>query len=379
MYIFVSIFAVATMIHNEWQREPHGRRAQRKAIVFILKELELYDSFGVDNPPSMETIYRSCNAMECRDVNIRTLRRWWETYLEWGELPYYEKKRKAAMAGYHKNTVVDEHELLKLKSIVDKNPNNYLDDIALIFGIETGKFVHPSTIWRYMTERLSYSQQVLETLAKQQCVEDEHRFKLALALLLQGCPERLVTVDETHKDRNAARRRRGWARRNSGGLQTREWFLSEVRYTLLAAADIGGFVASACHTVMRDELSDEGAAGTVDGDYFLYWVKEYLVPTLGRYELGEPRSVVMMDNASTHMSDEIQAAIENAGAVLIYGAPFSPHLNPIELYFGVYKKYIKRNGERMKANWYEVHIEALSQVDGDKAMNFFRKSEIPGV
>ena len=45
---------------------------------------------------------------------------------------------------------------------------------------------------------------------------------------------------------------------------TREWFKNEVRYTLIAAADVNGFIPSACHTVMRDELLEEGAAGTVD-------------------------------------------------------------------------------------------------------------------
>ena len=139
-----------------------------------------------------------------------------------------------------------------------------------------------------MTDGLGYSQQVLSAMAKQQCLEDEYRFKQALTLLLQGCPERLVTIDETQKDRNAARQRRGWARKNSGGIHTREWFLSDVRYTLIAAADIKGFIPSACHTVQRDELSDEGAAGTVDGEYFLYWVKEYLVPTLGNYGVENP-------------------------------------------------------------------------------------------
>ena len=70
-----------------------------------------------------------------------------------------------------------------------------------------------------------------------------------------------MTVDEMHKDRNDARRRRGWAHRNLGGLQTREWFLPDVRYTLIAAADIRGFIASACHTVQQDELPDEGGGG----------------------------------------------------------------------------------------------------------------------
>lgn len=55
-----------------------------------------------------------------------------------------------------------------------------------------------------------------------------------------------------------------------------EWYESCIRYTLIAAADINGFIPCACHTVVRDEISDEGAAGTVDGDYFLYWVKNYL-------------------------------------------------------------------------------------------------------
>ena len=50
--------------------------------------------------------------------------------------------------------------------------------------------------------------------------------------------------------------------------------------------DISGFVPSVYHMVMQDELSDEGAAGTVDGHYFLYWVKEYSVPILGNYERG---------------------------------------------------------------------------------------------
>ena len=67
-----------------------------------------------------------------------------------------------------------------------------------------------------------------------------------------------------------------------------EWFESVTRYTLIAAADINGFIPAACHTVLRDEISEEGAAGTVDGEYFKYWVKYYLCPMLGSYKFGEP-------------------------------------------------------------------------------------------
>ena len=43
-----------------------------------------------------------------------------------------------------------------------------------------------------------------KTVAKQQCEEDEIRFLDALGMLLQSCPESLVTIDETHEDQNAA-------------------------------------------------------------------------------------------------------------------------------------------------------------------------------
>ena len=241
-----------------------------------------------------------------------------------------------------------------------------------------GKYLHYTTIWRYLNERLEYSQQVMTGMATQQCDEEEMQFKLALELLLQGDSNWLITIDETHKDRNAARRRRGWAHKNSGGVMTREWFKNEVRYTLMAAADVNGFIPSACHTVMRDELSEEGAAGTVDGEYFLYWVQEYLCPMLGDYKRGEPRLVVMTDNASTHMSDDVEKAIEATGAVLIYGAPYSPHLNPIEHYFAIYKSYLKRNGFRMGTEWYTVHKEALNEIDYEMGLSYFRKCGIPG-
>jgi hypothetical protein len=66
---------------------------------------------------------------------------------------------------------------------------------------------------------------------------------LVETLLLQGQPEILVLIDETHKDRNAsACRRRGWGKKNSGGVRLRQWYKNIVRYTLIAAADINGFI-----------------------------------------------------------------------------------------------------------------------------------------
>ena len=274
---------------------------------------------------------------------------------------------------------MDDNDALILKGIVDKNPNLYLDELSFLFDVKTGNFVHYTTICRCLIEKLQYSLQVLQTIAIQQSEANEIRFLQALNILLQGDPERLILIDESHKDQNAARRRRGWGRKgNVDGVKVREWFEKVVQYTLIAAADINGFIPSACHTVQRDELSEEGAAGTIDCEYFLHWVKEYICPVLGNYEHGEPRSVVLMDNASTHMNDEVEYAIRSTGAILIYSSPFSPHLNPIEPFFGMYKKYLKKNDKRMVVDWYSVHMKGLNIIDRDNGINYFRKSKVPG-
>ena len=101
-----------------------------------------------------------------------------------------------------------------------------------------------------------------------------------------------------------------------------------------------------------------------------------LVPVLGRYQFGKPRSVVVMDNASTYMNIEVENAIKEAGAVLIYMPPYSPELNPIENFFNIYKSYLKRNEERMAHNWMEVHMEALQQVDKQMGIKYFRRCKI---
>ena len=369
---------------QNWKHQPHGARKQAMAISYISMKMVLYETFSdeLEDTPTLNVILEDCHRNQTPDVHVTTLRRWWGDYLNWGELPYQVKRRKQLLKKnsnmMSKSAKINDAELLILKKIVDDHPNQYLDELALLFAVRTGKFLHYSTVWKYVHGKLNYSLQALTTRAKQQCEDDQERFLQALAVLLQECPERLITIDETHKDRNASRRRRGWALKNSGGVNAAEWFRNVVRYTLIAAADINGFIPSACHTVLREELSDEGAAGTVDSEYFLYWVKEYLCPVLGNFEFGEPRSVVFMDNASTHMSQDVEDAIRATGAVLIYGAPFSPHLNPIENYFSMYKAYLKRNEARMLHYWHDVHMEALLQVDRDNGIKYFRRCGIPG-
>ena len=121
----------------------------------------------------------------------------------------------------------------------------------------------------------------------------------------------------------------------------------------------------------------EGASGTVDSEKFLEWVKQSLCPTLGRFAYSEPRSIVVMDNASTHMTWEVSEAIRETGAYLLYTAPYSPDLNPIERAFNVYKKYLKRHETIFQLDPITVHNEALHSVSKDFCVGEYRRCNIP--
>lgn len=57
----------------------------------------------------------------------------------------------------------------------------------------------------------------------------------------------------------------------------------------------------------------------------------------------EPKSVLVMDNASFYHSEHIAQMCADAGVMLVYLPPYSPDLNPIEEFFAELKGFIRRN------------------------------------
>jgi transposase len=55
----------------------------------------------------------------------------------------------------------------------------------------------------------------------------------------------------------------------------------------------------------------------------------------------EPNSAVIMDNCSIHIDPRIVKLIEDAGAIIIYSAPYCPEIIPIEYMFNQWKAYLK--------------------------------------
>jgi transposase len=84
--------------------------------------------------------------------------------------------------------------------------------------------------------------------------------------------------------------------------------------------------------------------GPMNGEMFLAWVTQGLVPTLQKGDL------VILDNLATHKIRGIVEAIEAVGARLLYLPPYSPDFNPIENMWSKIKQILRSqappHGER---------------------------------
>ena len=88
------------------------------------------------------------------------------------------------------------------------------------------------------------------------------------------------------------------------------------------------FVAALRHDGMTAPMMTKGA---MNGEAFLAYVDQCLVPTLKRGD------IVVMDNVSVHRVAGVREAIEAANATLRYLPPYSPDLNPIALSYSAFK------------------------------------------
>ena len=86
------------------------------------------------------------------------------------------------------------------------------------------------------------------------------------------------------------------------------------------------------------------AEGSVNADKFELFVLECLLPVLMAFNGINPRSIVLMDNASIHHADRIVDLIRTqTQALVLFLPPYSPDLNPVEQVFSEVKSIMKAN------------------------------------
>jgi DDE superfamily endonuclease len=322
-------------------------------------------------------------------VNVKmsycTLQRWLDYYRQFGEAPARSKRNKNKRTSIGKLRTTGrgafnrDHELV-LHSIIEHQPQLYLDEMQDEMVKLTGKLWSTSTIWMKL-HTLGYSLKTIVHRAKQQSQRELNDYHSRMRDRVTH-PRQCLFLDETARGENASRRRRAWSPVGITPIipaaMVRDF---DKRYTLLAACNWEGFVFEGCQIVEREQSKDDKNPdrGTVDSDRFIKYIKECVVPCLGKFVLSEPNSIVIMDNASIHNSIVIRDLIEAAGAILVYTAPYFPEFNPIEFMFGEYKKSLRRISHDRQVFWYDVHYMSLQVVTPDMAKKFFLKCEVPGM
>lgn len=123
------------------------------------------------------------------------------------------------------------------------------------------------------------------------------------------------------------------------------------------------FVAALRHNGMTAPLVLDGS---MNGDAFLAYVEQCLVPTLKR------KDIVIMDNLAAHKVAGIREAIKAAGATLRYLPQYSPDLNPIEMLFSKFKAFLRKVAERTVPGLCRRIRSFHRHLSAREAFNYFK-------
>ena len=105
--------------------------------------------------------------------------------------------------------------------------------------------------------------------------------------------------------------------------------------------------------------------GAMNGEAFLAYVEQCLVPTLKRGD------IVVMDNVPAHKVNGVRDAIEGVGAMLRYLPPYSPDLNPIEMAYGAFKAFLRKCAERTEDALTRRTGQFVRRLEATACANFF--------
>lgn len=155
-----------------------------------------------------------------------------------------------------------------------------------------------------------------------------HDRDIYFAIISQYTADQLVFVDKLGADSKTGVRKTGWAPYGVAPVSHTPYNRGETRLNILPAYTIDGVLVASVYE------------GSTNGEGFKFWVANTLLPRCNRFPA--KRSVVVIDNASFHHLERMQALFDAFGVKLIYLPAYLPNLNPIEEFFRELKAFIWR-------------------------------------
>jgi hypothetical protein len=188
-----------------------------------------------------------------------------------------------------------------LRNRLLEKPCLYQDEMAIFLYDEFGVLVNTSTISRALAS-IRWTKKAARQVAKERNADLRDYY---LRNLSEFRSYHLVYVDESGCDKRIGFRRTGWSPLGVAPVQVAQVHRDR-RYQILPAYTQDGVLLSRVFQ------------GTTDSALYEDFI-EQLLHHCGQWP--EPRSVLVMDNASFHRSDRIEQMCLDAGVKLLYLPP----------------------------------------------------------
>jgi transposase len=225
-----------------------------------------------------------------------------------------------------------------------EKPDLYLDEMADFLYNEFELLVSTYTISRALRSQ-GWTKKVARRIAQERNADLRNYY---LHQLSDFRSYHLIFIDESGCDKRAGFRRTGWSPGGVAPVQVSR-FQRGRQYQILPAYCQDGILMSRIFQ------------GSTDASIFEDFI-EQLLHHCGRWP--EPKSVLVMDNASFHHTERIGELCSNTGVKLLYLLPYSPDLNPIEEFFAELKAFVRRNWQHHAGQDFKDFLEWSLDVVG---------------
>lgn len=144
-------------------------------------------------------------------------------------------------------------------------------------------------------------------------------------------PNMIVWVDETGSDsRREGIRKFGYALRG----------LTPVSFKLgISGKRLSVITAMSSRGVEDIDIID----GTTNGEAFTKFLEHSILPIMQPFNGVNPRSILVLDNASIHHVDKVIKLVNSKGVMIRFMPAYSPDFMPLEEVFSQVKYFLKRS------------------------------------
>lgn len=281
----------------------------------------------------------------------------WRRYLDTGDVESWQGHREAPPS----NTIMTVENAQVLVNILLDSPEHTLQQHLATFQAATGAVIHVSNFCKAMW-RLGFTRKRLQQYA---AARDAHQaFLWRHSFKVRGYSvDMLLAVDETSKDMRATRRTFGYAIRGQKPIGRSGLLVRGQRVSALCSFDINGFVA---HAFTED---------TYDRPRFLRDAEKVILEHVRPFP--QPRSIVLLDNASPHRCPEFVDAVNRRGGMVLFTPPYCWDLTPLDNgAFGYVKQWLKHRSDDIKQHNLTIQqaLDRAFQAVGPEAARAFFKN-----